>query len=337
MKGRDGALPELVRHAGLVLVLALALASAGARPRAAVTAASSFGRIFGPSRGPRRRGSRARARARHQQRACESSGVDVGGVSRGLVGGDSASGTSESRDVTRGKRGRVSTRKPCDRAALLDCWNAPSVACPSASGDDSAVLAAKTRPFTLSMSTNENLASTLSSRSFIFRPMALALGSACAWHARVNASPTSRALSVWLTRTTSASGRSSTCGECAGPASGEGTPSPRKATAPNSSSTIRYWGGALARFALTLALRGMEAGVQKSQEGGFSPRRGKKGANAGDGMCARGVRRASVNRRRVRKLGTLVPRGRVFAPRSGERSRRAGRTSHLPGRRRRGG
>ena len=35
MKGRDGALPELVRHAGLVLVLALALASAGARPRAA--------------------------------------------------------------------------------------------------------------------------------------------------------------------------------------------------------------------------------------------------------------------------------------------------------------
>ena len=64
----------------------------------------------------------------------------------------------------------------------------------------------------------------------------------------------------------------------------------------------------------------MEAGVQKSQEGGFSPRRGKKGANAGDGMCARGVRRGSVNRRRVRKLGTLVPRGRVLAPRSGERS-----------------
>lgn len=159
---------------------------------------------------------------------------------------------------------------------LLDCWNAPSVACPSASGEDSAVLAAKTRPFTLSMSTNENLASTLSSRSFIFRPMALALGSACAWHARVNASPMWRAVSVWLTRTTTASARSSTCGACAGPASGEGTPSPRKATAPHSSSTIRYWGGALARFALTLALRGMEAGVQKSQGGARFSASGKK-------------------------------------------------------------
>ena len=64
------------------------------------------------------------------------------------------------------------------RVHAIDCevtvrlLNAPSVACPSASGDDSAVDAAKTRPFTLSMSTNENLASTLSSRSFIFRPMA---------------------------------------------------------------------------------------------------------------------------------------------------------------------
>ena len=87
------------------------------------------------------------------------------------------------------------------RVHAVDCevtvrlLNAPSVACPSASGDDSAVDAAKTRPFTLSMSTNENFASTLSSRSFIFRPMARAFGSACARHASVNASPTSRALS----------------------------------------------------------------------------------------------------------------------------------------------
>ena len=169
---------------------------------------------------------------------------------------------------------------------LFDCWNAPSLECPSASGEDSAVLAAKTRPFTLSMSTNENLASTLSSRSFIFRPMALALGSACAWHARVNASPTSRALSVWLTRTTSASGRSSTCGEWAGPASGEGTPSPRKATAPHSSSTIRYWGGALARFALTLALRGWRRGFRKVREARGSPRREKKARMPATG-CAR--------------------------------------------------
>lgn len=99
MKGRDGALPELVHHAGLVLVLVLALASAGARPRAGVTAASSFGRIFGPSRGPRRRGSRARARARHQQRACELAWMYAGSVGGG--GGDLASGNEREsrRDV----------------------------------------------------------------------------------------------------------------------------------------------------------------------------------------------------------------------------------------------
>ena len=223
MKGRDGALPELVPRPGLLLVLVGALAFAFVCSALFVAASS----LRGPSRG-------------------------IWSASENERESRRDAGTS----VSFRRKNRVTVR-------LFDCWNAPSLECPSASGEDSAVLAAKTRPFTLSMSTNENLASTLSSRSFIFRPMALALGSACAWHARVNASPTSRALSVWLTRTTSASGRSSTCGEWAGPASGEGTPSPRKATAPHSSSTIRYWGGALARFALTLALRGMEAGLRK--------------------------------------------------------------------------
>ena len=161
------------------------------------------------------------------------------------------------------------------RVHAIDCevtvrlLNAPSVACPSASGDDSAVDAAKTRPFTLSMSTNENFASTLSSRSFIFRPMARALGSACARHASVNASPTSRALSVWLTRTTSASSRSSTCGAWDKPASGEGVPSPRKATAPHSRSTIRYWGGAVERLCLTLDLS-TDGEERKGQEARLS-------------------------------------------------------------------
>ena len=80
MKGRHGALPELVPRPGLLVVsVALAFASA-------LSAASS---LRGPSRGPRRRGSRSRARARHQQRACELAWTcarSVGGGGGDLVG-----------------------------------------------------------------------------------------------------------------------------------------------------------------------------------------------------------------------------------------------------------
>lgn len=110
----------------------------------------------------------------------------------------------------------------------------PSASCPSASGEESAVDAAKTRLATRSTRTKLKRCPALNSRSWALRASARALGSAFASRAAVKASPTRATARVGLTRRITASGRRSTCGACGGPASGSGAPSPRNVTAPTS-------------------------------------------------------------------------------------------------------
>ena len=132
----------------------------------------------------------------------------------------------------------------------------PSAAWPAATGDDSAVVAAKTRAVRASRSTKLNaLPFSLMPHRWRLSASARSLGSsACASQASRNASATSDARTSLETSAKTHRSFATTWGANAGPAPGEGTPSPRNATAPHARSTTRYREGMFCRLEAMSAL-----------------------------------------------------------------------------------